>query len=158
MERAALVQALDDVIVDLQHIGSTSIPGLPAKPTIDILLGTKEWPWPTAVDEDLEQLRYSFYKAPEENWRVYLKPWRNSRRGYHLHIVEHDSDHWRRHLHFRDYLRTHAEEARRYESLKHDLAKAHTYDRGKYQQGKAALIAELTKKAREWAGDTMSKL
>lgn len=149
-EYALLLNKLPAVIAELQHIGSTSIPELAAKPTIDMMLGTGVWPWPEQRDGDLKQLGYDFYKTPEEHWRIYVKPWRDSLRGYHLHVVEYGSEHWRRHLLFRDFLRAHPEEAHRYELLKSELAKSHSRNRAEYQEGKVQLIEELMNQAREW--------
>jgi GrpB-like predicted nucleotidyltransferase (UPF0157 family) len=153
-ERQALLAALPGAIIDVQHIGSTSVPGLVAKPTVDIMLGTRDWPWPEVHDATLAALGYRFYKAPAQDsrWRVYLKAWRTKQRGYHLHVVEHGSDHWRTHLLFRDFLRAHHDQAKRYEALKLDLAERFVNDRRAYQRGKAELILELTQLAQELAG------
>ena len=153
VERRALLGALAGTIVGLEHIGSTSIPGLAAKPTVDLMLGTLAWPWPDAYDATLATLGYNHYKTPAEDgrWRVYLKPWEGRQRGYHLHVVEHDSEHWLSHLLFRDFLRDHIAEAKRYEALKLELARNFANDRTAYQEGKSQLIAELTRSAEEWA-------
>lgn len=149
-ERTSLLNELAADLIEMQHIGSTSIPGLTAKPTIDMMLGTSKWPWPEERNDDLKRLGYDFYKAPEKYWRVYVKPWRENQRGYHLHLVEHGSQHWRRHLLFRDFLRAHADEAQRYEALKLELARSHSMDRGMYQEGKVQLIEELMGRAQVW--------
>jgi GrpB-like predicted nucleotidyltransferase (UPF0157 family) len=150
-EHRALLAALPQAIIDVQHIGSTSVPGLAAKPTVDIMLGTHDWPWPETHDSSLANLGYRFYKAPAPNdlWRVYLKAWRTQQRGYHLHVVQHGRDHWRDHILFRDFLRAQPAQAKRYEALKLDLAERFASDRGAYQSGKAELIRELTRMAQE---------
>jgi GrpB-like predicted nucleotidyltransferase (UPF0157 family) len=152
-ERRALLATLPVPIIDVQHVGSTSVPGLAAKPTVDIMLGTHDWPWPETHDHTLATLGYRFYKAsaPDGRWRVYLKAWREKQRGYHLHVVEHGSDHWQTHLLFRDFLRSHQAQAKRYEALKLDLAERFANDRSAYQRGKAELIRELTRLAQESA-------
>jgi GrpB-like predicted nucleotidyltransferase (UPF0157 family) len=150
-ERRALLAALPDPIIELQHVGSTSVPGLAAKPTVDIMLGTKDWPWPETHDATLATLGYRFYKAPtlDGHWRVYLKALGTKQRGYHLHLVEHGTDHWRTHLLFRDYLRAHPGQAKRYEALKRSLAERFGNNRSAYQNGKAEMISELTRLAQE---------
>jgi GrpB-like predicted nucleotidyltransferase (UPF0157 family) len=147
-EAAQLCDLPSEVVQEVQHFGSTSVPGMSAKPTVDILLGTTLWPWPESLDTALEQLGYIFYKAPNERWRVYLKPWLTMPRGYHLHVVEHDSDHWRDHLLFRDYLRTHSADAERYASLKQNLAGRLGGQRGTYQYEKGELVRELMRRAK----------
>lgn len=97
-EKVQVRLVLGAVVQGVQHFGSTSVPGLRAKPTVDLLLGTHRWPWRETDDRALAELGYTFYKAPNERWRVYLKPWQDVRRGYHLHVVEFDSGHWHDHL------------------------------------------------------------
>jgi len=152
-ERRVLLETLAGVIVGLEHIGSTSVPGLAAKPTIDMMLGTHAWPWPGTHDASLAAIGYDHYKTPAQDgrWRVYLKSWRDHQRGFHLHVVEHDSEHWRTHLLFRDYLRVHRAQAERYEALKLALAARFAHDRGAYQRGKSLLIMEITQLAKAWA-------
>ncbi|WP_052351999.1 GrpB family protein [Deinococcus pimensis] len=141
---------LEVVTLDIEHAGSTSVPGLPAKPTVDLLLGTHACPWDERHDDTLSALGYVFYKAPNTHWRMYLKSWRHLRRGYHLHVVEHDRAHWNDHLRFRDDLRAHPAQAERYGALKQDLAERHATTRGAYKQAKSALVRELEDKAPEW--------
>ena len=123
---------------------------------MDILLGTDSWPWTTQLDDAIAIVGYQLYKAPNERWRVYLKPWETLRRGYHLHIVEYDSPHWHDHLLFRNYLRTHPEHAERYATLKLDLAARLGGRRGSYQNGKAELVRELQHRANEWRSTRQS--
>lgn len=149
-EHMLLQSVLDEAVLEIQHFGSTSIPGMWAKPTVDILLGTSRWPWPPMLDQALHDAGYVFYKAPRERWRVYLKSWQHLRRGYHLHIVEFASEHWIEHLLFRDYLRYNRHDAAVYAALKRDLAQSHEQDRGAYQHQKAELVMELMKRAKAW--------
>ncbi|GAA5531726.1 GrpB family protein [Deinococcus aluminii] len=138
---------LGDRIAEIEHIGSTAVPGMDAKPTVDLMLGTAAWPWNPEDDARLLVAGYSFYKSPNERWRVYLKPRGNLLRGFHLHIVEADSAHWREHLHFRDHLRAHPEDARAYAEVKRELAQKFGHDRGAYQAGKADLIRAILARA-----------
>jgi GrpB-like predicted nucleotidyltransferase (UPF0157 family) len=150
-EQVALKAVLGNVAEDIQHIGSTSVPNLAAKPTIDILLGTKDFPWRASSDTALSTVDYGFYKENHATWRVYLKAWHGNLRGYHLHVVEFDSEHWHRHLLFRDYLRTHSDEASRYAELKLRLAAETRGERGAYQDGKNEFIDSLMIRAYAWA-------
>lgn len=133
--------------MDLEHIGSTAVCGLDAKPTVDLMLGTLAWPWSPGDDARLLGAGYAFYKSPAARWRVYLKPREGLLRGFHLHVVEADSQHWHEHLCFREYLRTHPEDARTYAELKRELAGRLEHDRGAYQAGKADFICTLLARA-----------
>ncbi len=149
-EKTSLAYLLGELIQDIQHFGSTSVPNLTAKATVDIMLGTAGFPWPDSADRLLETSSYTFYKEPKANWRVYLKPYKEAQRGYHLHIVEHKSEHWRAHMLFRDYLRQHPEVANEYGDLKVNLANQLAGKRGAYQQSKKAYIDALMKQAENW--------
>ncbi|WP_180970173.1 GrpB family protein [Deinococcus planocerae] len=135
--------SLGDRIAEIEHIGSTAVPGLDAKPTVDLMLGTVGWPWRPEDDACLLSAGYSFYKSPNARWRVYLRPRGRLLRGFHLHVVEAGSTHWHEHLRFRDHLRAHPEDARAYAGLKRELARRFGDDRGAYQAGKADLIRAI---------------
>ncbi|MBC8139939.1 MAG: GrpB family protein [Armatimonadetes bacterium] len=135
-----------------EHFGSTAVPGLAAKPVIDILLGVAS----LADAKDrlipaVEPLGYSYWRDDPNPAKLYavkgLPP--NSPRTHHLHIVEPDSQMWEQLL-FRDYLRLHNDEAARYAALKHDLAARFRTDREAYTEGKSAYIAEVMKSARRF--------
>lgn len=151
IERGALLSAVGSLVDDIQHFGSTSVPNLWAKPTIDILLGTHVWPW--TGDDALATLGYTFYKAPSPQWRVYLRAYEDDPRGVHLHITEHGSGHWRRHILLRDYLRAHHTEAERYSAFKRDAAICFGGDRGEYQHAKNLLVQELEGQAEVWCDE-----
>ena len=147
-ELGLLRAALGSSVSGAEHFGSTSVPGLIAKPTIDLILATALWPWPEALDEILRSISFHFYKAPDPRWRVYLKERDGRQRGFHLHLVEENSRHWREHLLFRDHLRRHANDAAVYGRLKLALAAVHPDQLGEYQAGKAQLVREISERAR----------
>ncbi|THF69997.1 GrpB family protein [Deinococcus sp. Arct2-2] len=121
-EIALLQAALAPFVAAIEHIGSTAIWGLDAKPTVNLMLGTSHWPWGRSLDKRLQACGYVFHKSPNPRWQVYIKPRAELRRGFHLHVVEAESVHWHQHLHFRDVLRSQPQEAEAYASLKRDLA------------------------------------
>lgn len=134
----------NEPIIDIQHVGSTAIPGMLAKPIIDIQI---------AVDS-LEKIKESaisilenagyvyWYGNPDKERMFFVKgmPPFGERRTHHVHIVEHDSKHWRNKLLFRDYLRTHPAIAQEYIKLKIKLAQEHAYDRERYTDEKTDFI------------------
>jgi GrpB-like predicted nucleotidyltransferase (UPF0157 family) len=152
-ERARLASVLATWLSQpLEHIGSTAVPGLVAKPIIDIV----------AVVEDIERAAVAeaplrgigWVPAPEpgddrERKRSFCMPLVELR-THHLHMVERSSSGWRGWLAFRDYLRTHPEERREYGDLKTHLANEHGADpnqRDAYRAGKGAWIRRVTSRA-----------
>jgi GrpB-like predicted nucleotidyltransferase (UPF0157 family) len=150
-EKARVVGALGDRVKRIEHIGSTAVPNLPAKPIIDILIGVE------SIDESrekavpiLEDMGYSFWAADPNKEVLFLvkglPP--NGSRTHHIHIAHIDSPTWERVL-FRDYLRAHADEAQRYAQLKRDLAEKFTDDREAYTDAKGEYIKRITALAKE---------
>jgi GrpB-like predicted nucleotidyltransferase (UPF0157 family) len=153
-QKAAVEDAFRDwLVAPVEHIGSTSVPGLPAKPIIDMLAVTDDYQAfvPALVGLD----RIGWVPAPEpgdedrRKWSICFPSVEH--RTHHLHVVEHSSVGWRDWLLFRDYLRTHTEEAARYAKLKTELASADHSDRARYRTGKAPLIAEIMERAKAWS-------
>lgn len=151
-EEALLRSVLSpDLVTRIEHFGSTSIPGLAAKPVIDILVGVRslEEAKQDAVPV-LEGLGYSYWRDDPRTDHLFLvkglPP--HSSRSHHLHIIESGSVEWE-HLLFRDYLRAHRHEAKRYANLKRDLAAVHREDREAYTDAKAEYIRRVTEIARQ---------
>jgi GrpB-like predicted nucleotidyltransferase (UPF0157 family) len=150
-EAARLRAALDPgLIVGLEHFGSTAIPGMPAKPIIDILIAVRSLAAAReAFIAPLEGLDYAFWAdSPKTDRLFFVKgmPPYGERRTHHVHIVEPSAEPWQR-LAFRDYLIAHPGDARRYADLKRGLAAAHRTDREAYTEAKAAFVAEIMAKA-----------
>lgn len=118
---AAIFASSDAVI---EHVGSTAVPGLGAKPVIDVMIGVP------ALDEverripALEASGYEYVRQYEQQLpdRRYFRKPRLGSRAFHVHCVLTGSGFWARHLAFRDYLRAHPESAAVYDALKRDLA------------------------------------
>ncbi|SED92290.1 GrpB domain, predicted nucleotidyltransferase, UPF0157 family [Rhizobiales bacterium GAS191] len=152
-EVALLRAALDrDLVVGLEHFGSTAIPGMAAKPIIDILVAVRSLAEArvTAI-RPLQRLGYMFWAENPKTDRMFfvkgLPPY-GARRTHHVHITETTGEPWLN-LPFRDYLRAHPDEARRYERLKRDLAIQHHTDREAYTDAKADFLEEILSKARQ---------
>lgn len=149
-EAARLKAALPaDLILGIEHFGSTAIPGLAAKPIIDILVAVRSLAevQERAV-EPLEALDYLYwYDNPKTDRMYFVKgmPPYGARRTHHVHMTETAGEMWQR-LAFRDHLRTHPEDAQRYERLKRKLAAGHRTDREAYTEAKAAFVAEIMAK------------
>src|SRR3990167_7682419 len=140
-------------IIDIQHVGSTAIPGMLAKPIIDIQIAAKslEIIKPIAIDA-LKKLGYEFWfenPDPERMFFVKGMPPYGDKRTHHVHIVEPTSRHWQGKILFRDYLRAHPEVANVYVNLKKELAQLHTYEREQYTDAKSKFISETLQIANE---------
>ena len=152
-EEAALLRvALDPALVmGLEHFGSTAIPGMAAKPIIDILVAVRSIAEArdTAI-EPLRRLGYVFWaENPKTDRMFFVKgmPPYGAPRTHHVHITEPTAEPWLN-LPFRDYLRDRPDEAQRYARLKRDLAIIHRTDREAYTEAKAAFVEEILAKAR----------
>ncbi len=139
-ERAALEDAIGAWIVGgIHHVGSTAVPGLDAKPIVDILAGVRDLDESRACFDPLAQLGYMYapYLPDEMHW--FCKP-HPSRRTHHLHLVPTGSKRYRDELAFRDRLRSDPEVAAEYAALKHTLAERHRDDREAYTEAKGAFV------------------
>lgn len=149
--RSALPAGLIEAV---EHFGSTAIPGLVAKPVIDILVAVRsvEAARAAAVGP-MEALGYAFWADNPKRDRLFfvrgLPP--APRRTHHVHMTALDGEMWRR-LSFRDYLRAHEAEAARYAALKRELAARFAGDREAYTAAKAGFVEEVLAKARTGAG------
>lgn len=149
-ERRRIEAALDGALLRVEHIGSTAIPGLSAKPIIDLMVGLRHLDDAAACFEPLARLGYGYiqrYETVLPHRRFFVKQ-TGTVRTHNLHMVELDSDFWVEHLLFRDYLRQHPEAARMYENLKRDLAEQFSDSREQYSSAKSDFVASILERAR----------
>lgn len=142
-ERVALAGALGDLAMDgIHHVGSTAVPGLDAKPIIDILVGVEGLDASRPAFDLLARLGYLYapYLADEMHW--FCKP-HPSRRTHHLHLVPVGTQRYSDELYFCDRLRADPDLARRYANLKRSLAYRFKHDREAYTQAKTTFIDEV---------------
>ena len=152
-ERAALADVIGDWVVGgIHHVGSTAVPGLDAKPVIDILVGVSDLPSTRECIEPLAQVGYVYapYRAGEMHWFCKPDP---ARRTHHLHLVPTGSRRFREELAFRDYLRSHPEVAAEYAALKVKLAARLGSDREEYTEAKEGFIRAVLDVARASRSD-----
>ena len=132
-------------------MGSTAVPGLAAKPILDLQLSVAAIEPRAPYVEALERLGYLFAPAPESpDYHFFARPPERPR-THHLHVCEVGSRHELRHLAVRDFLRAHDDEAARYAALKRGVVERHPRDRLAYIEGKEAYVAELEARGLEWA-------
>ncbi len=146
-EKAALQEELGSAILDIQHVGSTSIPGMPAKPIVDIAIAVADFEEAKACIPLIEALGYEYkgeFGIPHRHYFVKGEP-----RLFHIHMSEINSTEWQNHILFRDYLCQHPEIAKEYAELKQQLALKFPRDREAYLEGKAAFIEGVLTKSRK---------
>jgi GrpB-like predicted nucleotidyltransferase (UPF0157 family) len=149
-EEAAILQvALAPWLVGpIEHIGSTAVPGLAAKPVIDIMAGVRTLAVSHPAIAAATQVGYCYwpYQADREHWFCKPSP---AFRTHHLHLIPVGACEWLGPMAFRDYLRAHADVAHEYETLKQRLAKEHRLDREAYTEAKRPFIERITDVALE---------
>ena len=131
----------------IEHVGSTAVPGLPAKPVIDIMAAVGDLGSSRAAIPILAAAEYSYapYRAEVEHWFCKPKP---SARTHHLHLVPYASRVWSDMILFRDILRREPATAQSYVDLKLRLAQAHRRDREAYTDGKKEFVLSVVQNAR----------
>ena len=140
-ERALLEAAVGDSAVGgIHHVGSTAVPGLDAKPIIDILVGVSDLESSRSCFEPLAELDYLYapYLAEEMHWFCKPDP---QRRTHHLHLIPVGSPRFEDEIAFRDLLRSDQAMAAEYLALKRRLAAEFEHDRDGYTDAKAGFIA-----------------
>jgi GrpB-like predicted nucleotidyltransferase (UPF0157 family) len=141
-ESQLLHVALSEVKPAIEHIGSTAVPGLAAKPIIDMLIGVESL---SAFESHATRLAVFGYQYIPEYERAlpdrrFFKRVVNGVRTHHVHVVEKNGVYWKRYLKFRDSLRDDGWIASRYAELKRRLAARHSFDRDAYTNGKTGFI------------------
>lgn len=144
-------ERLGAVAARLEHVGSTAVPGLAAKPILDLQVSVPDVARQDAYVEPLMALGYLFAPDPASpDFHFFGKPPERPR-SHHLHVCGVGSEHEFRHLAVRDFLRSHADEAASYAALKREVVARAPADRLAYIEGKDAYVAALEERALAWA-------
>ena len=149
-ERARIGGAIGPWVEEVEHIGSTAVPGLAAKPVIDIMVGVRSLEDSSALVGRLEAIGYEYVPEFEQQmpFRRYFRKLRGGRRTHQIHLVERsNAEWWNRHLLFRDHLRAHPEVAEGYARLKYEVSERFREDRAAYTDAKTDFIAEVVRLA-----------
>jgi GrpB-like predicted nucleotidyltransferase (UPF0157 family) len=154
LERScALRDALGDLALRIDHIGSTAVPGLAAKPIIDVQISVAALEPLDAFRLPLERLGYVFRADNPELTKRYFREPPGDRRT-HIHVRRAGSFSEQLALLFRDFMRSHPDWARRYAELKLELAQQHGDDRARYTDAKQPFTWKALAAADEWAQRT----
>lgn len=148
-EKEALIECLGDLIIDIQHVGSTAIEGLEAKPIIDILISIKKLDEGFKCIEPLKKLGYEFKGSLGKSNRFFFSKGDEKIKTHHVHIVEWGDSNWENLILFRDYLRNHPRVKEDYEKLKKDLANSYEADRAGYTTNKVDFILKIVEQAKK---------
>ena len=105
--------------LEFEHIGSTSIPGIKAKPIIDIIVGVKEFPPYNDIIKNIEACGYIYMKESSVIDRLYFA--KRGIKNFNIHVILHNGTIWKEDIIFRDYLITHPDEAKDYTLLKESI-------------------------------------
>lgn len=147
-EKKQLLQTFGDRIIGVEHIGSTAVPQLAAKPIIDMLAAVKSFDDIHVFIEGLQQLGYEYMLERMTPTRKFFPKGPQNKRTHHLNIVLiNDHDQWTKPLAFRDYLRNHKTERQEYAKLKINLAKQYANDRALYTKSKDKFIVRIFDKS-----------
>lgn len=149
-ESRKLQIVLGDIASKIEHIGSTAVEGLAAKPVIDIMIGLSDFSIADGLVPKIMSLNYEYFKQYEDEmpYRRYFAKNRNEIRTHQIHMVEIGSEFWKRHLFFRDYLRQHASAASDYAALKKELAEREWKHVNDYADAKTEFIKDIENKAK----------
>ncbi|HTF04626.1 MAG TPA: GrpB family protein [Bacteroidia bacterium] len=172
-EERALIKTLDGLFVSMDHIGSTSVPGLGAKPIIDILVGLKDETYLDRVIAPMMNSGYTYFKKyetdmPYRRLFVKLKPITDTPSPeiidvddeyntgeffvplVNIHVVVKDTHHWTRHIAFRNFLRTHPDVKNKYYELKRSLSQQEFSHHLEYNEAKNSFVKENEQLALTW--------
>lgn len=148
-ERKILKKVLGDKAVDIQHVGSTSIPGMRAKPIIDISVGVKSMRGSENLIPLFEAVGYEYRpNFGGADIQLLFVRGEEKNRTHYIHVMKYKGSIWNNDLLFRDFLKTHKDWAEKYSLLKENLANKFANDRGKYTASKAEFIHKIIELAK----------
>lgn len=131
--------------VAIQHVGSTAIKGISAKPIVDMVLGVKSLEDAKELVPQLESCGYEYKSEDTVPNRLFFAKGEDLNCTFYLHIAEVESDYYKDKLLFRDYLNKNLDKAKQYDNLKRKLAVKHAEDRSSYTEAKTDFITDTIK-------------
>lgn len=146
-EKQILKNLLKDFDVQIEHVGSTSIPGLSAKPIIDIAIGAKDEKMLFEVAKVLENAGYDMLNSYEEKGEILARKGSPENRTHYIHIEIVGSEYWNEFMYFKRYMLDNPEEVRNYQVLKEQLSEKYANERKMYTASKNEFITNILEKA-----------
>jgi len=148
-EKVKLKEILADKVISIEHIGSTSIEGLGAKPILDIAIGVNDLEVVSEFIDPLKQIGYEFVYHKEFPERRFFRKGQWRAGTHHLHFYQFEGEHWNNQILFRNYLRNNPDVLKEYHQLKVDLAEKFRFDRVSYTENKSPFIQNVLQKAKK---------
>jgi GrpB-like predicted nucleotidyltransferase (UPF0157 family) len=152
---------INRICISIEHVGSTAVPGMTAKPIIDIdvIIDREDWEKIKAL---LEQRGYTYQgdlgTKDRESFDLTDETLKAALPSHHLYVTPKDSEELKSHIVFREYLKTHKADRERLSKLKWELAEKYANDKYPYMDGKNALVKEILAKALAWYENKSDKL
>lgn len=146
-EKRILQNALKNYDVVIEHVGSTALPGLSAKPIIDIAIGTKDKETLFELEKVMIDNGYDVLNEYEKKGEILARKGPPEKRTHYIHMQIIGSEYWNEFMYFKKYMLEHPEEIKKYEQLKNTLSKQYQNDRKKYTKGKNEYISGILEKA-----------
>jgi GrpB-like predicted nucleotidyltransferase (UPF0157 family) len=144
VEKNALESVLGDSLIAVEHIGSTAVPGIKAKPILDLMVAIKSLDAWERIREPLSTLGYEFRTDfRKEHGHILFVKGPEECRTHYLKVTECNSDFWTEHVLFRDYLISHPEYRDEYQRIKESLLEAYGGDRAPYTKGKEVFVKRV---------------
>ncbi|WP_342603209.1 GrpB family protein [Peribacillus sp. FSL E2-0159] len=147
-EKVRIMEVLKNSCLCIEHIGSTSVIGLGAKPILDIMAGVHHLDEADMFIEPLKSIGYEFVPHQEFPERRFFRKGQWRAGTHHLHIYRFGSEQWKNQLSFRDFLRSHPDVRKQYQQLKLSLAQKHPADIVGYTEAKAPFIQNVIESAK----------
>lgn len=146
-EKEILQNILKDFDIQIEHVGSTSIPGLSAKPIIDIAIGAKNVETIEKIEPILAEHGYDMLNSLQDKGEVLARKGPTTCRTHYIHIQVLGSEYWNEFIYFKKYLLEHPEYIKEYETLKKELSVKYAEERKKYTAAKNDFISSVLEKA-----------
>ncbi|HHE38640.1 MAG TPA: GrpB family protein [Candidatus Cloacimonetes bacterium] len=147
-EEKILEKAIGSLVIDIQHIGSTSIPWLCAKPIIDILIGVDSMKTADKTIKIMEKIGYQFKGEAGIPGRYFFVKGKEDKRTHHLHMIVYNTERWKNYLLFRERLHRSKAVREEYCKLKIKSAEKYQYNREAYTESKSEFIQKTLKDAK----------
>ena len=139
--KSEIQEALDQLALAIEHVGSTSVHGLSAKPIIDIVVGVTNFERVMLHNEQLQK-EGIFYRGSDVEYQILyvMGDMEKDIRTHHIHVVKWNGTEWKKYIHFRDYLNDNENMALQYQKVKEELESKYADDRVAYTNGKQDMI------------------
>lgn len=146
-EKEVLEKTLQPGLIEIEHVGSTAIKGIKAKPVIGIMAGLNSINSWQKHEKKLREVGYEFEadNLEEKDHILFIKTNKEGKILFNLKLTEHNSRSWNNNIFFRDFLTKNKEKAQEYETLKISLFKKYKKDKEKYNHGKDSFVKEILK-------------